>query len=130
MAAGTPYNFFTGQVGKGGAGTTAAQLGLAAAVGTGAYFGAKAILKHFGSGALNAEEAGVAAALAAREARYEYAVAHNVRGAPPSYGVPAAVIREIGAGMKAKLAELGYNAKGVRTRSGVENFLSDYTPED
>jgi hypothetical protein len=32
--------------------------------------------------------------------------------------------------MKAKLAELGYDAHGVRTRSGVEDILSDYAPED
>jgi hypothetical protein len=129
-SADTAYSFFRGSVGQGGAGTTAAQLGVAAAAGTAAYFGTQAILKHFGGRALSAEEGGVAAALAAREARYQYAVAHNLRGAPPSYGVPAAVIRQIGDGMKQKLAELGYNAQGVRTRSGVENFLSDYAPED
>lgn len=127
--AGTPYSFFQGAIGGGSAGTTAAQLGLAAAAGTAAYFGTQAILKHFGGRALNAEEGGVAAALAAREARYQYAVAHNLRGAPPSYGVPASVIAQIGAGMKQQLADLGYNAQGVRTRSGVENFLSDYAPE-
>jgi hypothetical protein len=126
----TPYSFFRGDVGKGGGGTTAAQLGLAAVAGTAAYFGTKAILKHFGGKAVRQEEAGVQLALAAREARYEYAVANNLRGAPPSYGVPASVIREIGAGMKAKLAELGYNDKGVRTRSASERFLSDYAPEE
>lgn len=129
MAAGTPYNFFSGAVGRGGAGTTAAQLGLAAAAGAAAYFGTQAILKYFGGRAVRQEEAGVQLALAARDARKEYALAHNLRGAPPTYGVPAAVIKQIGEGMKAKLAELGYNAQGVRTRSGVENFLSDYAPE-
>ena len=130
MSAGTPYNFFTGQVGKGGAGTTAAQLGIAAAAGTAAYFGTKAILKYFGGRAVRQEEAGVQLALAARDARKEYALTHDLRGSPPTYGVPVSVIREIGAGMKAQLAELGYNAQGVRTRSGVEHFLSDYAPED
>lgn len=126
----TAYSFFRGSVGKGGAATTAAQLGLAAAAGAGAYFGTQAILKYFGGRAVRQEEAGVQLALAARDARKDYALAHNLRGAPPSYGVPASVIREIGAGMKQQLAELGYNAQGVRTRSGVENFLSDYAPED
>jgi hypothetical protein len=127
---GTPYNFFTGAVGQGGALKTAGQVGLAAAAGAAAYFGTQAILKHFGGAAVRAEEAGVQLALAARDARQQYALAHNLRGAPPTYGVPADVIRQIGAGMKAKLAELGYDAHGVRTRSGVENFLSDYAPED
>lgn len=126
MAAGTPYNFFTGAIGKGGAGATAGQLGVAAVAGTAAYFATKAILKYFGGKAVAAEEAGVQLALAARAARYEYAMEHNLRGSPPSYGVPAAKIKEIGNAMKAKLAELGYNEHGVRTRSGTENFLSTY----
>lgn len=127
---GTAYSFFRGAVGRGGAATTAAQLGVAAAAGAAAYFGTQAILKYFGGRAVRQEEAGVQLALAARDARKEYALSHNLRGAPPTYGVPASVIREIGAGMKQQLAELGYNAQGVRTRSGVENFLSDYAPED
>jgi len=127
---GTAYSFFRGAVGRGGAATTAAQLGVAAAAGAAAYFGTQAILKYFGGRAVRQEEAGVQLALAARDARKEYALAHGLRGAPPTYGVPASVIREIGAGMKQQLAELGYNAQGVRTRSGVENFLSDYAPED
>jgi hypothetical protein len=130
IAEGTPYNFFTGAIGKGGAGTTAAQVGIAAVAGAAAYFGTQAVLKYFGGRALKKEEAGVAAALAAREARQHYALAHNLRGAPPTYGVPASVIREIGAGMKAKLAELGYDEHGVRVRSSSERFLSDYAPED
>jgi len=130
IAAGTPYNFFTGAIGKGGGGTTAAQLGVAAVAGAAAYFGTQAILKYFGGRTIAKEEAGVQVALAAREARQQYALAHNLRGNPPTYGVPASVIREIGAGMKAKLLELGYNEKGVRTRSRAENFLSTYAPED
>lgn len=122
----TAYSFMSGAVGKGSAGQTAGQLGIAAAAGAAAYFGTKAILKYFGGKAVAQEEAGVQLALAARAARYEYAMAHNLRGKPPTYGVPASVIREIGAGMKAKLAELGYNAQGVRTRSRTENFLSTY----
>lgn len=129
-SADTAYSFFRGAVGRGGAGTTALQLGVAAAAGAAAYFGTQAILKHFGGAAVRSEEAGVKLALAARDARKEYALAHGLRGAPPTYGVPASVIREIGAGMKQQLAELGYNAQGVRTRSGVETFLSDYAPED
>lgn len=128
-SAGSPYSFFRGAVGKGGVGTTAAQLGVAAAAGAAAYFGTKAILKYFGGRAVKKEEAGVQLALAARAARYEYAIAHNLRGDPPSYGVPASVIREIGAGMKAKLAELGYDEHGVRKRSGVENFMVDYSDD-
>jgi len=127
---GTAYSFFRGAVGRGGAAVTAAQLGVAAAAGAAAYFGTQAILKYFGGRALGKEEGGVALALAARDARKEYALAHGLRGAPPTYGVPASVIREIGAGMKQQLAELGYNAQGVRTRSRVETFLSDYAPED
>ena len=129
-SADTAYSFFRGAVGRGGVGTTAAQLGVAAAAGAAAYFGTQAILKYFGGRAVRQEEAGVQLALAARDARKEYALAHNLRGAPPTYGVPASVIREIGAGMKQQLAELGYNAQGVRTRSGVENFLSTYAPEE
>jgi len=127
---GTAYSFFRGAVGRGGAGTTAAQLGVAAAAGAAAYFGTQAVLKHFGGKAVRGEEAGVKLALAARDARKEYALTHGLRGPAPSYGVPAAVIREIGAGMKAQLAELGYNASGVRTRSTAERFLSDYAPEE
>jgi len=127
---GTAYSFFRGAVGKGGAGTTAAQLGVAAAAGAAAYFGTQAILKHFGGKVVRTEEAGVKLALAARDARKEYALTHGLRGPAPSYGVPASVIREIGAGMKQQLAELGYNAQGVRTRSATERFLSDYAPEE
>ena len=123
---GTPYSFFQGAVGKGGAAATAGQFAVAAAVGAAAYFGTQAILKYFGGRAVAKEEAGVQLALAARDARKEYALTHNLRGPAPSYGVPASVIKEIGEGMKAKLTELGYNAQGVRTRSGTENFLSTY----
>jgi len=130
IAADTPYKFFTGALGGGGAATTAAQLGVAAAAGAAAYFGTQAILKYFGNKTVRTEEAGVQLALAAREARQQYALAHNLRGAPPTYGVPASVIRSIGAGMKAKLAELGYDEHGVRTRSGAEDFLSSYATED
>lgn len=126
----TAYSFFRGAVGQGGALKTAGQLGVAAAVGAAAYFGTQAILKYFGNKAVKTEEAGVQLALAARDARKEYALAHGLRGAPPTYGVPASVIREIGAGMKQQLAELGYNAQGVRTRSATENFLSTYASED
>lgn len=126
----TAYSFFRGAVGKGGAAKTAAQFGIAAAAGAAAYFGTQAILKHFGGKAVRQEEAGVKLALAARDARKEYALTHGLRGAAPTYGVPASVIREIGAGMKQQLAELGYNSQGVRTRSASERFLADYAPEE
>lgn len=125
-AADTPYSFFSGAVGQGGALKTTGQLAIAAAVGTAAYFATQAILKHFSGANVPKEEAGVKLALAAREARKEYALTHNLRGPAPSYGVPASVIRDIGANMKRQLAELGYNAQGVRTRSTSERFLATY----
>ena len=125
-SAGTPYSFFQGAVGRGGAATTAGQLAVAAAVGTAAYLGTQAILKHFAGANVAPEQAGVTLALAARDARKEYALTHNLRGPAPSYGVPASVIKQIYAAQAAQLAELGYNAQGVRVRSASERFLSTY----
>lgn len=123
IAAGTPYSFFSGAVGKGSAGQTAGQLGVAVAAGTAAYFATRAVLRHFGGRALAAEEGGVAAALAFREARADFKAA---RGRAPT----TAEVQEMGRAYKAQLATLGYNAQGVRTRSATEQFLSDYAPED
>jgi len=125
-APGTPYSFFQGKVGGGSAAQTAGQLALVAAAGTAAYLGTQAILKHFAGGNVAPEQAGVALALAARDARKEYALTHNLRGPAPSYGVPAAVIKQIHDGQVAKLRELGYNEHGVRVRSASERFLSTY----
>lgn len=110
---GSPYKFFSGDLGAGGAGTTAAQLGVAAAAGAGAYLVTQKLLQYLGGRAQTAEEAGVNAARAHREAL----LAHpNEKAA-------------INAAYKNKLIELGYDpVTFTRTRSGFENFVETYNP--
>jgi len=122
MAAGTPYNFFTGAVGKGGALATAGQVALAAGAGIGAYLVTQRLLQHLGGRAQKAEEAGVAATLALREARKDFAAQH---GRQPT----AAESREMSAAWKAQLIELGYDpVTFTRTRGAVSTFLEAYNP--
>jgi len=123
MSAGTPYNFFTGAVGKGGVGATAGQLAIAGAAGVGAYLATQAILKRLGGRAQSQEEAGVSVAMATGDAIREYTKQHG--GTPPSPAVRA----EMKAAMQAKLVELGYDpVTFTRTRSGLEGFLETYNP--
>lgn len=119
---GTPYSFFQGAVGKGGAGTTAGQLAVAAGAGIAAYLVTQKLLAALGGRAQKAEEAGVAAALALRQARADLV---KQQGHP----ITPAQAKEMGAAYKAQLVQLGYDpVTFTRTRSGVENFLETYNP--
>lgn len=119
---GSPYSFFRGAVGKGGAAATAGQVALAGAAGIGAYLVTSKLLQYLGGGAQRKEEAGVNAALALREARAELA---QQLGRQPT----AAELRPMNDAYRAKLIELGYDpVTFTRTRSGIENFLEDYNP--
>jgi len=119
---GTAYSFFRGAVGKGGAGTTAAQLGVAAAAGAAAYLVTQKLLQYLGGRAQAKEEAGVLAARALHETLEEYKQQH---GAYP----PPAERAEMKAAYRAKLVELGYNPDTfTRTRGAVAGFLEDYNP--
>lgn len=121
---GTPYNFFRGAVGRGGAAATAGQLALAAGAGIGAYLVTQRLLQHLGGRAQKKEEAGVAATLALRQARADF---EAQQGRKPT----AAESREMSAAWKAQLIELGYNpVTFTRQRSGVETFLETYNPFD
>lgn len=106
---------FLGTVGAGGAALTAAQLATAGAAGVGAYFVTQKLLQYLGGKALSAEEAGVAASLAHREALQKYPAQKD----------------QINAAWRNQLIELGYDpVTFTRKRSGLENFLSDYNPFD
>lgn len=119
---GTAYSFFRGAVGKGGAGTTAAQLGVAAAAGAAAYLVTQKLLQYLGGRAQGKEEAGVLAARALHEALEEYK--HRFGKYPPP-----AERREMKAAYRAKLDELGYDPdRFTRTRGAVAGFLEDYNP--
>jgi hypothetical protein len=122
MAAGTPYNFFTGAVGKGGAAATAGQVAVAAAAGAAAYLVTSKLLQYLGGRAQKAEEAGVQAARALHESLEEY---KQRFGKYP----PPAERAEMKAAYRAKLVELGYNPDTfTRTRGAVAGFLEDYNP--
>lgn len=119
---GSPYSFFRGAVGKGGAAATAGQVALAAGAGIGAYLVTQRLLQHLGGRAQSKEEAGVNAALAFRQARADF---QEQQGRPPN----AEEMRGMTATYKAKLDELGYDpVTFTRKRSGLENFLEDYNP--
>lgn len=121
-AVGSPYSFFSGAVGKGGAGTTAGQLAVAGAAGVGAYLATQALLKYLGGRAQSKEEAGTSIALANGEAIREYKRIHGVNP-------PANVRAEMKAAMQQKLVELGYDpVTFTRTRTGLEDFLETYNP--
>lgn len=110
---GAPYSFFRGAVGGGGAGTTVGQLAVAGAAGAGAYLVTQKLLQYLGGRAQSAEEAGVNAARAHREAL----LAHPDQKA------------EINAAYFAKLQELGYDPTTfTRTRGAVSQFLETYNP--
>jgi len=97
---------------------------LVAAAGTAAYLGSRAVLSALGNRALNKEEAGVAATLALRQARTQLAA--QLHRQPT-----AAELRQMSAGWKQQLIQLGYNpVTFTRTRSGVENFLTDYSSQE
>jgi len=119
---GTPYNFFRGAVGRGGALATAGQAALAAGAGIGAYLVTQRLLEHLGGRAQKKEEAGVAAALAVRQARADF---KQQEGRAPN----RTELREMGQAYKRQLLELGYDpVTFTRTRSGVESFLETYNP--
>jgi hypothetical protein len=121
-SAGTPYSFFQGAVGKGGAAATAGQLAVAGAAGVGAYLVTRRLLQYVGGKAQRAEEAGVNAARALHDALEDYKA--NTGKYPP----PAERAR-MKAAYQAKLVELGYDpVTFTRTRSGFESFVEDYNP--
>lgn len=123
-APGTPYNFFRGAVGGGSAAQTAGQLAVAGAAGVGAYLVTKRVLANLGGRALGKEQAGVAAALAFRQARTDFKAQ---RGRDPN----RAELAEMKRAYQHQLEELGYDpVTFTRRRSRVEEFLSDYAPED
>ncbi len=121
-APGAPYSFFTGKLGAGGFATTAGQVAVAAAAGAAAYLVTQRLLEHLGGRAQRAEEAGVNAALAFRQARADFQQQH---GRPMN----KAELKEAGDAMKAQLVELGYDPVTFqRTRGAVSEFLETYNP--
>jgi hypothetical protein len=121
-AAGTPYNFFTGAVGRGSGLQTAGQLAVAGAAGVGAYLVTKRLLEYLGGRAQSKEEAGVSAARALHQSLEDYKQQH---GQYP----PPAERQRMKEAYRAKLVELGYDPDTFqRTRSGVEQFLETYNP--
>jgi len=122
MTPGTPYSFFRGAVGGGGALATAGQVALAAGAGIAAYLVTQRLLAALGGRAQKREEAGVAAALALRQARADLAKQQG-------YPITPAQAKEMGAAYKQQLIELGYDpVTFTRKRSGVEGFLEAYNP--
>lgn len=121
-APGTPYSFFQGAVGKGGAAATAGQLAVAAGAGIAAYLVTQRVLAALGGKAQRAEEAGVNATLALRQARADLERQQGHKATP-------AQVREMSAAWKQQLVQLGYDpVTFTRKRSGVESFLEDYNP--
>lgn len=121
---GTPYSFFRGAVGAGGAAATVGQVALAGAAGVAAYLITQRLLQHFGSKALKKEEAGVAAALAFRQARADFQMQ---QGRMPN----KAELQQMKQAYVAQLTDLGYDPVTLtRKRSGIESFLSTYNPFD
>jgi hypothetical protein len=119
---GTPYNFFRGAVGAGGALATAGQVALAAGAGIAAYLVTKRVLAALGGRAQAKEEAGVNAALAFRQARADF---KQQQGRDPN----REELQEMKAAYQQQLLELGYDpVTFTRTRSGVEEFLESYNP--
>lgn len=121
---GTPYSFFRGAVGGGGALKTAGQLAVAAGAGIAAYLVTQRLLQHLGGAAQRKEEAGVKAAMALRQARADL---EKQQGHP----VTAAQAKEMGAAYKAQLIELGYDPVTFTYKRGaVSRFLEAYNPLD
>lgn len=120
VAAGTPYSFFRGAVGAGGAATTAAQVAVAGAAGVAAYLVTQRLLQYLGGRAQAKEEAGVNAARALHDALEDYRAKF---GKYP----PPAERQQMKAAYQAKLVELGYDpVTFTRSRSGLEDFLESY----
>jgi len=118
----SPYSFFTGRLGAGGAAVTAGQVAVAAAAGAAAYLVTQRLLEHLGGRAQRAEEAGVNAALAFRQARADFKAQHGRE-------MNAAERKEAGEAYKAQLLELGYDpVTFTRTRGRVAEFLETYNP--
>ena len=121
-APGTPYSFFRGAVGRGGAAATAGQLAVAGAAGVAAYLVTQRLLQHLGGRAQAKEEAGVSAALAFRQARADFA---QQQGRAPN----RAELQEMKQAYQQQLVELGYDpVTFTRSRSRLEGFLEDYNP--
>lgn len=121
---GTPYSFFRGAVGAGGAAVTAGQLAVAGAAGVAAYLVTQRVLQNLGGRAQRKEEAGVNAALAFRQARADFKAQ---QGRDPN----RAELAEMKRAYQAQLVELGYDpVTFTRTRSRLEGFLEDYNPLD
>lgn len=119
---GTPYSFFQGAIGQGGALKTAGQLAVAGAAGVGAYLVTKRLLAALGGRAQSKEEAGVNAARAFRASFEDFKQQHG-RYPTPAERVP------MKAAYQQQLIDLGYDpVTFTRTRSGVESFLEDYNP--
>jgi len=119
---GAPYSFFRGAVGAGGAAATVGQLAVAGAAGVAAYLVTQRVLAALGGRAQGKEEAGVAAALAFRQARADF---KQQQGRDPN----AAELKEMKAAYQQQLVELGYDpVTFTRERSRVEEFLETYNP--
>ena len=119
---GSPYSFFRGAVGRGGAATTAGQLAVAGAAGVAAYLVTQRVLEKLGGRAQGKEEAGVAAALAFRQARADF---KQQQGRDPN----RAELAEMKRAYQQQLVELGYDpVTFTRERSRVEEFLETYNP--
>jgi len=120
--AGSPYSFFRGAIGKGGAGTTAGQLAVAGAAGAAAYLMTQKLLQYLGGRTQAKEEAGVNAARAHRETLLQL----QAQGPGRPTAAEKAEVKEA---YRAKLVELGYDpVTFTRTRSATENFFETYNP--
>jgi hypothetical protein len=115
-------------VGAGGAGAaggiTAAGAVGAAAAGVAAFFLTRSLQKYVGRRALAAEEAGVQAALAFREARQQMS-------AELGRALTQRESRALGAEYKRQLVGLGYDpVTFTRRRSGASRFFTSGLGED
>ncbi len=120
--AGTPYNFFRGAVGGGGALRTAGQVAVAGAAGLAAYYVTSKLLAALGGRAQRKEEAGVAAAQAFHAGYNQFV---QEQGRKPNTGE----LKEMRDAYRQQLIDLGYDpVTFTRKRSGVESFLEAYNP--
>lgn len=130
MPAGGPFGGRRGVAGVGrttrGGLPSGALLKAGVAIGgfaAGYYIGTK-LQQHLAGRALRAEQAGVAAARAFREARSDAA---RQKGAP----LTATEIRSLGAEYKRQLVALGYDpVTFTRRRGAVERFVSEFEEEE
>jgi len=120
--AGTPYNFFRGAVGAGGAARTAGQFAVAGAAGLAAYYVTSKLLAALGGRAQRKEEAGVAAAQAFHAGYNQFV---QEQGRKPNAGE----LKEMRDAYRQQLLDLGYDpVTFTRKRSAVEGFLETYNP--